>query len=342
MAIVLSLLAAVCALPIRGASRQESAAPSEPTAPLVLAAAIELPSVEGRIDHLAVDLARERLFVAALGNDSVEVLDLAAEKHLRSQRGVGEPQGILYLADRDRIVVASGRAGTCEVYDGETLEKVASVEVGGDADNLRYDPRTKRVYVAYGEGALGIVDAEAWKLEGAIELPGHPESFQLDSRGKRAFVNVPDVRGVVLLDLDARKKLATWRLDEAQSNFPMAIAPSARAGAVDDHLLVGCRAPASLVVRSCASGQPLQVLDLSGDTDDIFVDVQRRRVYVACGEGFVDVFAHEESGLRPLTKIATAPGARTCLFVPERNQLLVAVPHRVTQRAEVRVFEAVD
>ena len=331
-------LLVLCATPIHAAP-QESTAASEPPAPLVLSAAIELPQVEGRIDHLAVDLGRERLFVAALGNDSVEVVDLAAQAHLRSLRGVGEPQGILFLADLDRMVVTSGKAGTCEVYDGETLEKVASVEVGGGADNLRYDPRTKRVYVAC-EGALGIVDAEAWKLEGSIELAGHPESFQLDRLGKRAFVNVPDVRAVVLVDLEARKKIVTWRLDEAQSNFPMAIAPSPRAGAVDDRILVGCRAPPKLLVRSCADGKPLQAVDLSGDTDDVFVDVQRKRVYAACGEGFVEVFAHEESGLRALTRVPTAPGARTCLFVPERSQLFVAVPHRVAQRAEVRVFDA--
>jgi len=337
-ALLAAALQLACALPIRAAPQET--APSDSPPPLVQSAAIELPGVEGRIDHLAVDLARERLFVAALGNDSVEVVDLAAKKHLRSLPGIAEPQGILYLADPGRMVVASGKSGTCEVYDGETLEKVTSVQVGDDADNLRYDPRVKRVYVAYGEGALGIVDAASWKLLDRIELGGHPESFQLDPFGKRAFVNVPDLRAVVLVDLEAKKKLASWKLDEAQSNYPMAIAPSARAGAVDDHLLVGCRTPPRLLVRSCANGQRLQAVDLSGDTDDVFVDVARHRVYAACGEGFVDVFAHEEPGLRSLTRIPTASGARTCLFVPERNELFVAVPHRATQRAEVRVFEA--
>src|SRR5262245_22260009 len=142
----------------------------EQRGPLAPAGVIALPGVEGRIDHLAVDLARKRLFVAALGNDSVEVLDLEAKKVLRSLRNPGEPQGVLYLADRDRVVVTSGRAGTCDVYDGETLERVASVEVGEDADNLRYDARTKRVYVAYADGALAIVDAESWKPLGRIVL----------------------------------------------------------------------------------------------------------------------------------------------------------------------------
>ena len=153
-------------------------------APLVFSTSIEMPDVEGRIDHLAVDPSRERLFVAALGNDSVEVIDLKAGRHLRSIRGLLEPQGILFLADCDRVVVACGKAGTCEILDAETLEKHASIAVGDDADNLRYDPRAKRVIVAHGGGALGIVDVQKWKHVGDVPLPGHPESFQLDAEGK--------------------------------------------------------------------------------------------------------------------------------------------------------------
>src|SRR5262245_41522641 len=120
--------------------------------------AIELPGVEGRIDHLAVDLARERAFVAALGNDSLEVVDLKAGTRHGTIAGLSEPQGVVYLADVDRIVVANGGNGACDVFDGATLERLASVEVGDDADNLRYDAAAKRVYVAYGKGALGVVD----------------------------------------------------------------------------------------------------------------------------------------------------------------------------------------
>src|SRR6185503_11793173 len=174
--------------------------------PLALTTFIELPNVEGRIDHMTVDLARERLFVAALGNDSVEVLDLAAGAHRRSLRGPGEPQGILYLAEQKCMVVACGKSGTCEVYDGETLEKTGSIEIGDDPDNLRYDAQRKLVYVAYGEGEAGLalVDPANWTVVERIPLAGHPESFQIEPSGKRAFVNVPDVRGVVVLDLEKR------------------------------------------------------------------------------------------------------------------------------------------
>ncbi|MSR64055.1 MAG: hypothetical protein EXS08_16660 [Planctomycetes bacterium] len=311
-------------------------------APLVAHGAIELPNVEGRIDHLAIDLSGERVFVAARGNDTVEVLDLAARKHLRSLKVPGEPQGILYLADAQQLVVASGKQGTCEVYDGATLEHVKRVELGSDADNLRYDARTRRVFVAYGEGALGIVDAATWTVLGSVPLEGHPESFQLDASAERAFVNVPDAKQLVQLDLVKRATLATWTVDEAAANFPMVLVPPDErrvdARRADAWLVLGCRSPAKLVVRT-TKGERVGTFELAGDVDDLFHDAKRARVLAVCGAGFVDVFALEAAGLRRVAQVATAAGARTGLYVPEREQLLVAVPHRDAQRAEVRVFD---
>jgi hypothetical protein len=310
--------------------------------PLVPGPVIELPGVKGRIDHLAIDLARKRLYVAALGNDSVEVVDLEAGKRAQSLRGPKEPQGILYLPDLDRMVVSSGKGGTCDVYDGNTLELVASVDVGDDADNLRYDARRKRLYVAYGDGGIAVIDAQTWKVLERIPLDGHPEAFQLGLGDGRAFVNVPGAHQVAVIDLAKHGVLATWKVDEAGANFPMTLVPGDGTKDPAGLLLLGCRSPAKLVVRSLKDGTPVQVLDLSGDTDDLFYDVERRRVYAACGEGFVDVLAHEQGKLRPLTRVATASGARTCLFVPDRDEIFVAVPHRGSQRAEVRILKVRD
>lgn len=315
--------------------RQE---PGATRVPLEAGAVIALPGVEGRIDHLALDAARERLYVAALGNDTVEVVDLKLGKRVRSLHGVREPQGILYLADSDRVVVASGQGGSCEVFDGDSLELVESVAVGADADNLRYDPRRERVYVAYGDGALGIVDAASWKLVGSVALAGHPESFQLDAAGERAFVNVPGAHQVALVDLKAGALLDSWTIEEAAANYPMALIAPAKGSEPRGLLLLGCRTPARLVLRALPSGERVGALELSGDVDDLFHDAPRRRLYAACGAGFLDVFEEGPQGWRPATRFATAAGARTCLFVPERDQLFVAVPHRGEQGAEIRTL----
>ncbi len=310
--------------------------------PLVETASIQL-GVDGRIDHLAIDVKRERLFVAAFGNNSVEVIDLKQKRVFKSIHELKQPQGILYLDDIDRMVVSCGASESCEVYDGDTLEKLASVEVGEGPDNLRYDPRTQRVYVAYGDGALGIIDAKTWKLEGSIALQGHPEGFQLDPEGKLAFVNVPPSAQFAVIDLDARKVVTTWAVGEAHKNYPMALIPQSMGQASDSLLLMGCRSPAKLVLRWAASGKPAGVVDLSDDVDDLAVDVKRRRVYASCGEGRIDVFSVDEKlAVKRIERVVSAPGARTCLYVPERNELFVAIPIRPPQRSEIRVFAAHD
>lgn len=323
------------------AARQEPAPAADGAVPLALSASIELPGVRGRIDHLAVDLARGRAFVAALGNDSVEVVDLEGARHLRSVGGLGEPQGILYLAGSDRVVVACGEGGACVVLDGTTLERVARIEVGSDPDNLRYDAQGERVVVAFGSGALGVLDARDWKSVGRATLDGHPEGFQLDRDGSRAWVNVPGARQIALVDLRALEVRATWPLEEAGANYPMALVPPGEGAPADDAglLLVGCRSPAKLVVRSASTGDRVQALDLSGDTDDIFYDARRRRAYAVCGAGTVDVLERDEhGGFHLLARVPTAPGARTGLFVPERDELLVAAPARGGQPARILRF----
>lgn len=322
--------------------RQDPALTAEARqAPLVLARTIALPGVAGRIDHLALDLARQRLFVAARGNDSVEVVDLSAGKTLKSL-AASEPQGILYLAGDDRLVFSNARTGTLDVHDGDTLARLARVEVGADADNLRHDPHAKRVYAACAEGLLVSVATEGWKVLARIPLAGHPESFQLDPGGQRAFLNVPDAHQLVLADLENHAVLRTWPVEEASANFPLAWVPGADS-ASPGLLLLGCRSPARLVLRSAANADPLGTLELSGDTDDLFHDARHERLYAICGAGSVDVFERvDATHFRALTKIPTAPGARTGLFVPERGELFVAVPHRDAQPAEIRVFTVAD
>jgi len=300
--------------------------------PLTLEGRIPLPGVEGRIDHLAVDLATRRLFVAALGNDTVEVVDLREGKRVRSLTGLKEPQGIVFMPETGQLAVANGGDGVCTVYDGSTLEPVQRIDFRDDADNLRYAAASRTLFVAYGSGAIGVVDAKLAR-SGDIPLPGHPEAFALTAAGDRLFVNVPAARAVVVADVAARKVVDTWKLGGARSNFPMALDEAAHL------LLVGTRAPAQLLGLDTRSGKIALTVPLDGDPDDIFLDAPRRRVYVACGAGSLAVLERPADGAYRLAKkIATAPGARTCLFVPELDRLFLAVPHRGAQEAAVWTY----
>ncbi len=288
---------------------------------LALAATIELPGVEGRIDHLTIDLARRRLFVAAFGNNSLEVVDLDTKKRWKSLGGLAEPQGVL--------------CGELAVFHAGTLEPVAKVKVGADADNVRCDPRTKLVYVGYGDGGLAIVDAKTWKVVGDVALAGHPESFQFDAKTGRAFVNVPSKREIAVVDLETRKVVETWPVKEAESNFPMEIQGA------DRRLFVACRKPARLLVLDPSNGRTFDALALSGDADDVFLDEASGRLFVSCGEGSIDVFERGVKGAyAPAGKVETAAGARTCLYWPAEEKLFLAVPHRGDHGAEIRVYDA--
>src|SRR5215471_19333345 len=164
------------------------------------AANIAMPGVKGRIDHFGVDAKRHRLLVAALGNDTVEVLDTGARKRARSLDGFGEPQGILHVPETSRVFVANGSANRVDILDAESLVLLGHVTGLEDADNVRYDAQARKVYVGYGSGALKALDALTGTPSSDIALPGHPESFQLEKTGTRIFVNVPTAGRVVVVD----------------------------------------------------------------------------------------------------------------------------------------------
>jgi DNA-binding beta-propeller fold protein YncE len=311
--------------------------PTQPpaAAPLSYVRSIPLPRVEGRIDHLAIDLGRQRLFVAALGNNSVEVVDLQRGTRARSLPGFAEPQGVAVAPDTSIVAVANRRSADVRLLDGQTLSVAHKVRLGDDPDNVRYDSSRRRFYVGYASGAIAALDSYTGEQLGEATLTGHPESFQLERSTSRIFVNVPDSKQIAIVDRDAMNVTSTWPVVEAAANYPMALDETGH------RLFVGCRRPAKLLMYDTERGDVITSADMVGDADDLFYESSRRRVYVVGGEGFVDVFlARDPKTLTRIGRIATAAGARTALFVPEQGRLYVAVPHRGTQRAEIRVYEA--
>jgi hypothetical protein len=294
---------------------------------------IPLPDVEGRIDHLAVDLQGQRLFVAALGNNTLEVLDLTAGTRLHTITGLHEPQGVVFLPESNTLVVTNGHTGTCELFDGTTFQHRSTITLASDADNIRYDVATHTLYVGYGAGALGLIDATRAQRRGDIPLQGHPEAFQLEQAGPRIFVNVPSAHHIAVVDRAARAVITTWPLQDAEANFPMALDET------HHRLFVGVRTPPLLLVLDTASGKEMARVPTVGDVDDLFYDAPHRRLYIAGGAGLLSMVAQEDADhYTPVATIPTASGARTALWVPELRRLYLAVPHRGTQGAEIRVY----
>jgi DNA-binding beta-propeller fold protein YncE len=311
-------------------------APAAERGPLVLETKIPLGDVKGRIDHLAIDVAHRRLFVAELGNNTVGVVDIDGRKIVRRLQGFDEPQGVAYYPPTDTLYIASGGDGVLSAFRGAQLEPVGKLDLGGDADNIRIDRDQGRVYVGAGSGNLSIIDAAAFKKTGEVELKAHPESFQLEVKGSRIYVNVPDAREVAVVDRKTNKQIASWPTAELRSNYPMAVdTPRHR-------VVVAFRQPATLVSFDAASGAVQERIEICGDADDVFVDPRRDYIYVTCGQGAIDVLAHRGDRTTRLARVDTSSGARTALFSAELDRLFVAVRATGSESASVWQFRLVD
>ena len=301
---------------------------------LQLKQTIPLPGVEGRIDHFDLDAPGERLFVCALGNNTVEVLDLRKGERVHSISNLGSPQGLVYVPELDRLFIANDKGGLCKIYDAKSWRLIGTMDFRDDADNMRYDSATKKIYVGFGEGGIGVINATDGKRVGSIKLTAHPEAFELEKHGRRIFVNVPNAGQVAVIDRDKGEVISTWKPDGASANFPMALDEA------NHRLFIACRNPAKLVVLNTDSGDTVTTLDISGDADEVFYDAKRRRLYAICGAGFVDIIEQADSDhYKRAERVPTASGARTGLFVAERDDLFIAVPHHGTQAAEIRRYQ---
>ena len=324
-------------------------AAAQDAAPFRVEARIPLGTVRGRIDHLAVDVARKRVFLAELGNNTLGVVDLSAGAVMHRIEGLREPQGVAYLAGADILLVANGGDGTVHRYRGADFARLGSaMAIGSNADNLRLDPAGgSLVWVGHGGvlfglvggGGLSALDGATGQPAGsAIPLRAHPESFQLESGGPRAFVNLPrDGGSIAVLDRVERRQIGAWSVPGLGSNYPMALDEPGR------RLFVAFRDPPTLVVLDLGNGEVLGRLPIGGDTDDLFLDPRRRRVYAVCGEGLIDVFEESMAGNgrvpRHLKRFASVPGARTGLFAPELDRLFVAAPVASGQGAALWVLQ---
>jgi YVTN family beta-propeller protein len=327
--------AKIATLLLGGLIANTSIAAAADEAALALEAKIPLGSVSGRIDHLAVDLARRRLFVAELGNDSLGVVDVAEGKVLQTITGLREPQGVGYVPASDAIYVASARDGSVSLFAGAEYAPAGRIELGDDADNVRVDTAANRVFVGYGGGAIAIIDPMSHSKIGDLRLKDHPEGFQLDPAGSLIFVNVPDARQIAVLDRNAGQQVATWQVPDARANFPMAIDADAR------RVIVVFRHPARLVALNSENGMIVANVETCGDADDVFVDQKRKRVYVSCGEGFVDIFAAEGASYSRIGHVPTVSGARTSLFVPALDRLYLAIRAAWREPAAIWVFRPI-
>lgn len=302
------------------------------TQPLVLKDTIALPHTGGRIDHMDIDLARKRLFVAEIGNGSVDIVDLKSGKMIKRISGLDEPQGVVFAPKADVLAVGCGGDGTVRLYDGKTYAPRGVVKLGDDADDARLDPTTGDIVIAFGDGGLAVIDPATAAVVKTIPLPAHPEGFQI--AGDRVFANVPDAGQIDVVNLNSGKHIATWPLGDLSANFPMALGE-------DGLIAVGFRSPNVFALFNRADGHMVGRIADCGTADDIDFDAKWHRYYVSCGSGEIDVFSFSGGTIKSVGHVSTTWGARTSLFVPQLDRLFLAVRAGLLfgTNASIRIYQ---
>lgn len=332
---------AVGALSVASAVAQQSARTAG-SAPLVLTGTIPLPNVYGRIDHFGFDPGN-RLFLSALGNNTVEIIGLSAQRVVHTLTDVPTPQGVVYSPETNKLFVGSDK-GKLYIYDGSSFHLITTIEFGDDVDNLRYDAPSKRVYVGFGDGdtaAIATIDAATnQRSSQEFKVGAHPESFQLEQSGPNIYVNVPDLKELAVINRESGA-ISRWPL-KVEGNFPMALDEA------EHRLFVASRSPARMLVLDTSTGHIVAELPCVQDSDDLYYDAARKRIYATGGEGYISVFQEKDPDhFELLAKIPSAVGARTSAYFGKLgkkafDRLYVAVPARAKQGAEVWIYTVQD
>jgi len=304
---------------------------------LILEKIIPLPDVSGRIDHLAFNETRQLIYIAALGNNTVEIIDLPGGKIIHSIKGLDEPQGIEYLSFSNTIFVANGGTGICSFFDADSFQPITNLNFKDDADDVRYFPANKTVFVGYGNGGIGLISEKSKKEIGRIAFGGHPEGFQVDFKSNKIWVNVPSANAIRVLDGNGFKVLDEWKIKDLRANFPMAY------DSLSHRLFIAFRSPSRLVVFDSETGNRIASLPCAGDADDVFYDADMKRIIISGGSGYTDIFKKSGENVYSLiAHIASRKGARTSLWIPSVHKFVLAVPRSGGQSAELRVYEMIQ
>jgi DNA-binding beta-propeller fold protein YncE len=307
-------------------SADTPAAPAD--ASLRLQGRTELPGYTGDFDHFEVDLKGNRLFLAAEDHGTLEVFDLAAGKHLKTIEGFEVPHGILYLADKNRLIVTDSGAGMSKVLDATSYKIIDKIKLRPGADSMGYDDSSKRLYIATGgkdgnmaDSFLSEIDPRTGKQYGDVKFDTNKiEAMAIEQNGNHLYLNVTGKNYMAVIDKKTHAVTATWPIKEAEQNAPVAFDEANR------RLFVVTRKPGKLVILDAETGASITSFKAPERTDQVVFDNANHRIYVMGGEGYIGVFRQKDADhYEELARIPSASGAKTGLLVPELNRLYVAV-----------------
>src|SRR5437879_4923301 len=311
--------------------------------PLKLVTTTPLPGFSGDFDHFALDLKGKRLFLTAEDHKTVDVFDLEG-KHVHSITGFGQPHAALFLPETNKLIVTDGDDdfGRVELVSGEDYKILSTIKLPNGVDSAVFDPASQYYYVASGgeESAkthvLSIIDTKTFRQVGEIALPGNQsEAMAIDKAGKKMYVNLKGTNEVGVVDLEARKVIARWPISDAET-------PNALALDEPNHrVFIATRKPPTFFVFDTDTGKVVTKLPCTAQNDDMWRDLQRKRIYVT-GTETTTVFEQKDADhYTHIGDVPTGFRARTSILVPELNRLYIAVSGKgkPDARLSLQVYE---
>ena len=273
-------------------------------------AVIPLKGPTGQLNHMAVSDKHKHLFVANKINATLDVIDVEEGKLLQQIPGQNGCSGIDYAPDLDYVMIANHAAKNCNIYkyNGKTYEFVKTIEVEG-GNKVRYKKSNQQLYLANkadGKNILSVYDKDFNHVTD-INLPGGHSSYEIAQKSPRIFMNGPGV--IYVVDTDNNKVLETLPLTLSTVNKPIVIDEQA------NRVFVGCRKPPKVVVFDSKTGKEITSADIANDLDDFSFDIKRKRIYAACGEGFISVVQQiDPDNYKLIENVPTRKRARTGVF----------------------------
>jgi DNA-binding beta-propeller fold protein YncE len=317
-------------------SGQPEVSPEELAKNLTTTRIVGLPN---HFDHLTPDLKNNRLFVVPEDNKSIEVYDIRTGKFIHSIKGIGVGHSVVYRADIDKIFVTDGTDGDLKIFNGTSYELLKSVKLLADSDATGYDPVTHYLYIADGGldaklnyTFLEIVNTDTAEKVGQIKIDSNRlEAMAVEKSGSRLFLNMTEKNSIGVIDRKKQAVAAVWPLT-CKINASVAIDEK------NHRLFAACR-DGNLNVLDSDTGKVLQNLPIGTGVDDLTFDPASQRVYVAAGDGFVNIYKEiDAEHYKEIGKVPTGPLGKTGLLVPSLNEYFVAVPPHGSTCAEVLVF----
>lgn len=292
-----------------------------------------IPDVPGRLDHMDIDPASHRLFVAAYTSGSLVVVDLV-DGNVKRANGFAGAHGVVFVQKYQRLYVTTDN-GTVFALSSATLSKVASIKLPYDADNVKYDSSGDQVIVAFGQGpgaGLAFIDPMKNSILAVTTLGAHPEAFQVDAQSGVLYANVPDLQEVVRVSLSNLSVTAHWSITGFLDNFPMAY------DIKDKLIIVATWFPPTVLAFTPDKFSLSSHTNICSDADDLHYVPGTNAILASCGQGYLDILRVSGGSVSVTASTPTGQGARTSLYSPDLKEIFVAIPQSGSDSARIMVF----